>query len=133
MTISRASAEANDFLPGSVADGTGASDPLELTDNEREAIKMAEECSKNVVVLVNTDTPVQIQELADDPNVSAILWVGHPGAYGTLGIADLLVGRANPSGSLSDTYAVNENSAPSAKNMGDFTYANKDVLTRSAG
>lgn len=35
--------------------------------------------------------------------------------------------------SLSDTYAVNENSAPSAKNMGDFTYANKDVLTRSAG
>lgn len=133
VTISRASAEANDFLPGSVADGTGASDPLELTDNEREAIKMAEECSKNVVVLVNTDTPVQIQELADDPNVSAILWVGHPGAYGTLGIADLLVGRANPSGSLSDTYAVNENSAPSAKNMGDFTYANKDVLTRSAG
>lgn len=133
VTISRASAEANDFLPGSVADGTGASDPFELTDNEREAIKMAEECSKNVVVLVNTDTPVQIQELADDPNVSAILWVGHPGAYGTLGIADLLVGRANPSGSLSDTYAVNENSAPSAKNMGDFTYANKDVLTRSAG
>lgn len=133
VTISRASAEANDFLPGSVADGIGASDPLELTDNEREAIKMAEECSKNVVVLVNTDTPVQIQELADDPNVSAILWVGHPGAYGTLGIADLLVGRANPSGSLSDTYAVNENSAPSAKNMGDFTYANKDVLTRSAG
>lgn len=133
VTISRASAEANDFLPGSVADGTGASDPLELTDNEREAIKMAEECSKNVVVLVNTDTPVQIQELADDPNVSAILWVGHPVAYGTLGIADLLVGRANPSGSLSDTYAVNENSAPSAKNMGDFTYANKDVLTRSAG
>lgn len=133
VTISRASAEANDFLPGSVADGTGASDPLELTDNEREAIKMAEECSKNVVVLVNTDTPVQIQELADDPNVSAILWVGHPGAHGILGIADLLVGRANPSGSLSDTYAVNENSAPSAKNMGDFTYANKDVLTRSAG
>ena len=88
VTISRASAEANDFLPGSVA---------------------------------------------DDPNVSAILWAGHPGAYGTLGIADLLVGRANPSGSLSDTYAVNENSAPSAKNMGDFIYANKDVLTRSAG
>lgn len=88
VTISRASAEANDFLPGSVA---------------------------------------------DDPNVSAILWAGHPGAYGSLGIADLLVDRANPSGSLSDTYAVNENSAPSAKNMGDFTYANKDVLTRSAG
>ena len=133
VTIARASAEANDYLPGSVAEGTGASDPLELTDNEREAIKMAEECSKNVIVLLNTDTPVEVQELQDDPNVSSILWVGHPGAYGTLGIADLLTGKANPSGSLSDTYAVNEDSAPAAQNMGDYTYANTDVLTRSAG
>ena len=133
VVVGRPSAEANDFQPGSVADGTGASDPLELTQNERDAVKMAEECSKNVIVLVNTDTPVQIQELQDDDKVSSILWVGHPGAYGTLGIADVLVGKANPSGSLTDTYAVNADSAPAAQNMGDFSYANKDVLTRSAG
>lgn len=134
VTIGRPSSESKDYLPGSVDSSTGASEPLQLTDNERSLIDMAKKASKNVIVLLNTSTPMEIDELADDPDVSSILWVGFPGCYGTLGVADILSGKVSPSGALSDIYAANNMSSPAMQNMGDYSYANaKDVITRSVG
>ena len=133
VVISRPTAESVDYLPGAVAEGLGVAEPLQITDNERAAIELAKECSDNVVVLLNTANTVEIRELADDPQISAILWIGFPGCYGMLGIADVLVGKANPSGALTDTYATHNLSAPAMQNMGDFSYANADILTRPAG
>lgn len=134
VVLGRPSAEANDFIPGSVAEGTGASEPLELTTNERDIIAEAKKCSDNVIVLVNTSTPLEIRELKDDPEISSILWIGFPGAYGNLGVADIITGKVNPSGALADTFATKNMSAPAAHNMGDFSYANADdVITRGVG
>ncbi len=133
VVISRPSAESVDYLPHDVADGLGVEEPLQITDNERAAVELAKECSKNVVVILNTANAVEIRELADDPQISAILWIGFPGCYGMLGVADVLVGKSSPSGRLTDTYATHNLSAPAMQNMGDYSYANADILTRPAG
>lgn len=134
VVLGRPSAESNDYLPGSVAEGTGASEPLELTDNERAAVELAKKCSDNVIVIINSSNAMEIRELADDDGVAAILSVGFPGTYGALGIADVIVGKANPSGALADIYPTRNMSAPAMQNMGDFTYSNiSDVRTRTLG
>ena len=130
VVVSRPFAESIDYQPGGVVEGLGAEEPLQLTNNERDAIKLAKEASDNVVVILNTSNPVEIKELADDPEVDAILWIGFPGAYGMLGVADVLSGKVNPSGALVDTYATKNMSAPAMQNMGDFEYANADQITR---
>ena len=132
VVISRPTAESKDYLPGSVAEGTGASEPLELTTNEREVIETAKKASDKVIVLINTANAVEIGDLKNDPDIDAILWIGLPGCYGMLGVADILCGRVSPSGAMSDIYATYNMSAPAMQNMGNFTYTNaEDVITRA--
>ena len=132
VVISRPTAESKDYLPGSVAEGTGASEPLELTTNEREVIETAKKASDKVIVLINTANAVEIGDLKNDPDIDAILWIGLPGCYGMLGVADILCGRVSPSGAMSDIYATYNMSAPAMQNMGNFTYTNaEDVVTRA--
>ena len=133
VVISRPTAESIDYLPGAVAEGLGVEEPLQITDNERAAIELAKECSDNVIVLINAANAVEIKELKDDPQISSILWIGFPGCYGMLGVADIIAGKVNPSGALTDTYATHNMSAPAMQNMGDYSYSNADVLTRPAG
>lgn len=115
---------------GGVKPGTGATEPLELTTNERDQIKLATDNFERVIVLVNTTSTMEIEELKTNDKIQAILWVGHPGCYGTLGIADVLSGKVAPSGGLSDIYAVKNLSHPALMNVGDFTYSNHDKITR---
>ena len=124
VVISRASGESHDYLPGGVAEGLGMDEPLALSQNERDAIALAKECSDKVIVLINSSASVEIAELKNDPDVDAILWIGAPGAYGMLGVADILSGKISPSGGLFDIFAAKNMSAPAMQNMGNFRYAN---------
>lgn len=134
VVLSRPSGESKDYLPGGIVEGLGAEEPLALTTNERDVIKLAKECSKNVIILINTATPIEIGELKSDPDIDTILWIGYPGCYGMLGIADLLSGRTSPSGALPDLYATYNMSSPAMQNMGKYYYTNtSDVITRSGG
>ncbi len=74
--------------------------------------------------MINANNPMELEELKQDDGVDAILWVGQPGLYGFLGVADVLSGDVNPSGSLPDTYAVNGTSAPSMVNYGVYLFTN---------
>lgn len=134
VVISRPSAESKDYLPGGVAEGLGFEEPLQLTTNEKDVIKMAKECSDNVIVLVNSANSIEIDDLKNDPEIDAILWIGFPGCYGMLGISDILCGRVSPSGALPDIYAAYNMSAPAMQNMGDFHYTNaEEMVTRGGG
>ena len=62
---------------------------------------------KKIVVLLNSGTAMEIEELKQDSAIDSILWIGNPGAYGTYGMAKLLSGELLPSGHLPDTWAVN--------------------------
>lgn len=130
VVIGRPSGESTDYLPGGVKEGLGFDEPLKLTQNEKDILAEAKSKFNKVIVLVNTSSQMELDELKKDDKISAILWVGQPGNYGTLGIADILSGKVAPSGGLSDIYAASNLSAPAMMNMGDFTYANKDQITR---
>lgn len=134
VTLARAAGENRTYLPG--ADGVDASqalnqsDPLGLSDDERDLIAAAVESKTanggKVIVLLNNASAMEIDELKNNDGIDAMMQIGLPGGYGFYGVADILSGDANPSGHLTDTYAVVNANAPSAQNFGDFQYTNAD-------
>lgn len=132
VVISRPNTENDDYKPGEtgVVKNSGAHTALALFDNEKEIIDYATENFKKVVVILNCNSAMEIDELKHNSKIDSILWVGFPGCYGALGIADILDGTVSPSGHLYDTYAANSLSSPAMMNMGDFTLANEDEVTR---
>ncbi len=128
--LSRDSSEASDYAVSTMKDPNGDNfeRPLGLSDNERAMIELAKANSNGkVVVVLNADVTMEIEELKQDPGISAILWAGLPGAYGFYGVADVLCGNVNPSGHIADTYAVNSTSAPAMQNFGLFFYTNEGI------
>ncbi len=128
VVISRDNSEAADYHPTMVntTEGDSFERPLALSQYERDMIGLAKAHSTRVVVLINTDSPMEIGELKADPEVDSILWIGEPGMYGMLGVADVIAGDVNPSGRLADTYAANAMSNPAMANFGVYLY---DVAT----
>lgn len=126
VVLSRDNSEASDYSTDmkNSAPGDSFERPLALSQNEREMIALAKEHSTKVIVLLNSDNPMEIGELKEDEGIDSILWTGAPGMSGFLGVADVLSGEANPSGHLPDTYAVHATSAPSMVNFGVYTYTN---------
>ena len=132
VVISRDNSEAADYNPNmeSVSPGKKIENsdsyvrPLALSTNEQAVIELAKAHSDKVIVLLNCDNPVEIDALKQDEGIGAILWCGAPGANGFLGVADVLSGAVNPSGHISDTWAVNSASAPAMVNFGVYMYTN---------
>ena len=134
VTIARAGSENKDYTPGKAGVDSSQSlnqtDPLGLSDDERDLIKAAVDAKAanggKVIVLLNNSSAMEVQEIQDNEGVDAILQVGLPGGYGFYGIADILTGDANPSGHLTDTYAVVAANSPAAQNYGDLRWTNAD-------
>ena len=134
VTIGRSSTENGTYLPG--VDGVDASqdlnqtDPLGLSDDERDLINAAVEEKENnggkVIVMLNNANAMEIDEIKNNDGVDAIMEVGLPGGYGFYGVADILSGEANPSGHLTDTYAVTNANSPAAQNFGNYEWTNAD-------
>lgn len=126
VVISRDSSEAADYHPDMTngTQGDRFERPLVLSDYEKAMIDLAKQHSTKVIVLINSDNPLEIEELKQDDKIDAILWTGIPGISGFLGVADVLSGGVNPSGHLSDTYAVISTSTPAMVNFGVYTYTN---------
>lgn len=134
VTIGRSSTENGTYLPG--VDGVDASqdlnqtDPLGLSDDERDLINAAVEAKENnggkVIVMLNNANAMEIDEIKNNDGVDAIMEIGFPGGYGFYGVADILSGEANPSGHLTDTYAVINANSPAAQNFGNYEWTNAD-------
>lgn len=99
---------------------------LQLDNNERELLKMAENNFDKVVVLLNTSNSIELKAL-EDYNIDACLWVGAIGTTGAEAVGKVLTGEVNPSGRLVDTYAYDSLSAPSMANFGDYKLTNSDT------
>ena len=86
---------------------------LSLSNDERDLVNYVKSQGfRKIVVLLNSSTAMEIEELKQDAAIDSILWIGNPGAYGTYGIAKLLSGEVLPSGHLPDTFAVNSALSP---------------------
>ena len=142
VTIARSASENGSYNPGTAGvdptQNLNQTDPLGLSDDERDLINAAVTAKAanggKVIVLLNNASAMEVQEIEDNVGVDAILQVGLPGGYGFYGVADILSGDVNPSGHLTDTYAVKNANSPAAQNFGDlqWTNANPDIKMNDA-
>ena len=132
VTIARAGSENANYTPGQAgvdpSQNLNQTDPLGLSDDERDLIQAAiDQKASNggkVIVLLNNASAMEVQELQDNEGIDAMLQIGLPGGYGFYGVCDILDGTVNPSGHLSDTYAVKNELSPAAQNYGFLMWAN---------
>ena len=128
VTISRVGGEGGDLPQDMYAAGYSKTDDgrhyLELTQDEEELLALIKaQGFGKVIVLINSSNAMELGFLEDD-SIDAALWIGSLGSTGFNAVGEILSGKVNPSGRLSDTYAYDLTTAPAYWNAGDFTYAN---------
>ncbi|MFA6624454.1 MAG: glycoside hydrolase family 3 C-terminal domain-containing protein [Bacilli bacterium] len=128
VVVGRPGGESKEYVPG-LNPETTTGNIMGLSDKEREIIKEAKDNFSKVIVLVNSTTTMEIDELKDDPQISSILWIGYPGSYGFYGVADVLNGTVNPSAYLGDVYAVNNLANPAMQSFGKTAWSNADEFS----
>lgn len=108
---------------------------MDLDDNEKALVEYVKGLSsvQKIVLVLNEDNPIGIGDLATDPKINAILHVGGMGINGTEALADILLGKKNPSGHLTDTYATYSMSSPAAQNMYDHAFTNASEVEAFVG
>lgn len=97
---------------------------LAISAEEQALINEAKANFDKVIVIINSSAAVEIDALAEDDGIDAILWLSELGTHGSLGLADVLTGAVNPSGHLPDTFAADSTSSAAAQNSGNFVFAN---------
>ncbi|MCH5350500.1 MAG: glycoside hydrolase family 3 C-terminal domain-containing protein [Clostridiales bacterium] len=109
----------------------GANDPLAISENEKTLIQEAKTRCSKVVVLICSANAMEIGDIAKggDLEVDAIGFVGIPNNYQWQGIANVLAGKVNATGALTDTYAYDNSYNPAAVNQGGQQYTNKEIIT----
>ena len=98
---------------------------LELSANERKLLDKAAAKYANVVVVLNAANPLEcgfLDELYSDEkgtagNIDACVWIGMPGFHGIPALVAALLGKADFSGRITDTYAYDHFSSPAAKSL----------------
>jgi len=67
---------------------------------------------KKTIVVVKTSFPVAMEEIENNPNVSAIVYQPYGGQYDSLALAQVLYGDYAPTGRLTSTWYVNDEALP---------------------
>lgn len=102
---------------------------LALHDTEKDLLKMIKDSGKfaKTIVLINSAYAMELGWIEEEEyGIDAALWIGNPGLIGFTGVANVITGKADPSGRLVDTFAADSLSAPAVRNAGDFKYSNDD-------
>lgn len=99
ISICRKTWEAFDVKPNSQVNG------YYLTDAEQKIFDRVTANFEKVVLVLNIGTFIDPSFFADNDRVSAIVLGYQGGMEGGNAVADIICGRANPSGKLTDTYA----------------------------
>lgn len=130
VVLGRPSSEQADYYTGNIGRNEDAftqsttKNILSLSDGERDLLEFAKEKFEKVVVVITTANAMELGDLEKDEGIDAILWAGYPGNYGFIGVANILAGKANPSGKLADTYAADSAASPAMQNWGLSLYTN---------
>lgn len=133
IVIGRGGGEGGDLtqdmtdVPGTADDRAQAGEHmLELNQDERAMIALAEENFDTVVVMVNASTTMELGDVQADTGVDAVLLIGSPGQSGYNAVGDVLNGTVNPSGRTVDLWSADFTADPTWANFGNFQYSNVD-------
>ena len=137
VVLGRGGGEGNNYKVDSAtnADGTEAADPLALSKDELEIVKLAKQKCSKVVALIVSANAMELGPLVEkggDYEVDAIGFCGVPNDWQYIGIANALYGKVNASGGLTDTYVYDNSYTPASINMGEQFYSDLDTITNFA-
>lgn len=107
---------------GEGADRTPKSGDFELSAAETESIRKIAAGYKNSVLVINSGSYLDIGTLDDE--VTAVIWFCQQGMEGGAALADIISGKANPCGKLTDTWARRYADVPCAM---QYSYLNGDT------
>lgn len=93
-----------------------------LTKEEKALIAQVKSQFENIVVVLNVGGVVDTEWFREDDAIPAVLLAWQGGMEGGLAAAELLCGKANPSGKLPDTFAKRLEDYPSTKNFHESPY-----------
>ncbi|KAF2455846.1 beta-glucosidase 1 [Lineolata rhizophorae] len=79
---------------------------LTLWQGGEEMIDTVTSQCNNTIVVIQSTGPVLLGSFNDNPNVTALLWMGLAGEQAGNSIADVLYGRVNPGGKLPFTFGA---------------------------
>ncbi|MBQ7227291.1 MAG: glycoside hydrolase family 3 C-terminal domain-containing protein [Clostridia bacterium] len=105
---------------------------LQPSVTELETLELLSEIYDKIIVIINSSNPFETSEIKAFSAVKAMLVVSQPGEDGLSSLSSVLSGEVSPSGKLTDTWARDNLSAPSAENFGDFVFT-KDGTRTSYG
>lgn len=113
-------------IAGEGSDRTADKGDYYLSDDEYQIL--ADICAyyKNVIVLINAGAQVDLSFMDEFENIKALLVIVQPGMEGGNAVADILSGKANPSGKLADTWAYEYEDYPNSEK---FSHNNGNVQT----
>ncbi len=113
-------------------DTTTGTTYLELQENEIDLLEFCAEHFETTVVLINSAEPMECGFVNNsDFNVSAVLWIGHPGEAGMYGVASILSGETSPSGHVVDTWTYDMSTNPTYYSADDQTYSNITLSSKN--
>ena len=111
-------------IAGEGADRHAAPGDYYLSPEERAMLSDICRMYRDVVVLLNTGSVVDLGFMEEFENIRALMLILQPGMEGGNAVADVLTGRVCPSGRLTDTWALRYEDYPGAA---DYSHNNGDV------
>ena len=88
-----------------------------LSDVEEESLRLLSRHYKKLILVLNCGSVMDLSIL-DEIRIDAVLFYGQGGMEGGNALADILTGKVNPSGKLTDTWAYRYEDYPSADTFG---------------
>ncbi len=101
---------------------------LQLNEEERSILEGLAELKEegsiaSITVIINSANPISVDFLKmEEYGVDAALWVGSVGQTGLWAVGDVISGKVTPSGSLPDTWWMDNMLNPVQNNFGSYTY-----------
>ena len=95
---------------------------LEPDSTELEILRYLNDNFDNVVLLVTSNSPLELGWLREMPSIRSVLFAPSLGTYGINSLASILAGAVSPSGRTKDTFAADASLSPAAQNFGDYQY-----------
>lgn len=99
---------------------------ISLCREEVRAIHALARASEKLVVVVYAGAAIDMSEWIHEAD--AVLWAGYGGEYGNQAVAEVLTGKVNPSGKLTETFPLSLEDVP-----GEKAYADEAVTVYSEG
>ena len=115
-------------LAGEEKDNYNGKGSYLLTDEEEEMLDVVTRHFEKVVVLLNVGNIIDMN-FVNKYSPESVMYIWQGGSEGARGAIDILVGRANPSGKLTDTIAYSIFDYPSTSNFGgeEFNIYEEDI------